>query len=159
MAASALPASLSSLTEREAIIDTMYRAVQAFDLGDSELIKSAIDDNIVFALPGRPPAEGFSVFKAAMFDHIAFNLDTTHHLTNFRVSVESGASTAKIQCYTIAQHFRKGEGHKPGSEKFTAGGMYFCDVVKDEGSGFWKIKDWKLNVIWTEGDHALMIAP
>ncbi|KAI1747996.1 hypothetical protein F4782DRAFT_534833 [Xylaria castorea] len=153
---SALPAALPGLTDREAIADALHRAVLAFDHGDNALLLSAVTNDVTAEMPGSPPVSGVSALKAAVFDRVAFGLDTTHFLSNIRVSVDGGASTAQVSCSALAQHVRKGKGFEPGPHKFTSGGMYLCDVIKEEESGLWKIKTWKANIIWVDGDPAVM---
>ncbi|KAI0542319.1 hypothetical protein GGR58DRAFT_304455 [Xylaria digitata] len=156
MAFPALPSTLPGLNDREAIADTLYRAVLAFDHGDDALLGSAITDDVTAEMPGSAPTSGIAALKAAVFDRVAYNIDTTHFLSNIRVSVESGASTAQVSCSALAQHVRKGKGFEPGPHRFTSGSMYLCDVVKDEPSGLWKIKTWKANIVWVDGDPAVM---
>ncbi|KAI1418828.1 hypothetical protein F5Y12DRAFT_436588 [Xylaria sp. FL1777] len=152
----ALPTALPGLTEREAIADVMYRAVLSFDHGDEELLRSAVTDDVIFDLVGSTPKNGFAALKAAVFDHMAHKVDTTHHVSNVRVSLESGASTAQVSCTSFAQHVRKGKGLEEGPHKYWGGGMYLCDVVKEEVSGLWKIKHWKLKIVWVEGNPDVM---
>ncbi|KAH8164064.1 hypothetical protein CIB48_g4196 [Xylaria polymorpha] len=156
MAFSALPAVLPGLTDRESITDTLYRVVLAFDHGDAALLASAVTEDVTAEMPGSPLAIGISGLRAAVFDRVAFQLDTTHFLSNIRVSVENGASTAQASCSALAQHVPKGKGFEPGAHKFTSGAMYLCDVVKEEVSGLWKIKNWKANIVWVDGDPAVM---
>ncbi|KAI1742628.1 hypothetical protein F4680DRAFT_411255 [Xylaria scruposa] len=156
MAFPALPAALPGLTDREAIADALHRVVLAFDHGDEALLLSAVTNDVTAEVSGSPPASGIAALKAAVFDRVAFSLDTTHFLSNIRVSVESGASTAQVSCSALAQHVRKGKGFEPGPHKFTSGGMYLCDVVKEEASGLWKIKTWKAKIVWVDGDPAVM---
>jgi hypothetical protein len=35
-----------------------------------------------------------------------------------------------------------------------SGGLYACDVVKD--GDLWKLKTWKANIVWVEGDMSVM---
>ncbi|KAI0096276.1 hypothetical protein GGR51DRAFT_568502 [Nemania sp. FL0031] len=156
MTFSALPEALPGLTDRESIADALYRAVLAFDHGDDALLRSAVTDDVAAEIPGSPPANGIAAVKAAVFDRVAFGLDTTHFLSNVRVCMESGASTAQVSCSALAQHVRKGKGFEPGQHRFMSGGMYMCDVVKQGGSGLWKIKTWKANIIWVDGDPSVM---
>ncbi|KAI1120364.1 hypothetical protein F5Y10DRAFT_258586 [Nemania abortiva] len=156
MAFSALPAALPGLTDRESIADALYRAVLAFDHGDDALLRSAVTDDVVAEMPGSPPASSIAALKAAVFDRVAFGLDTTHFISNVRVSMDSGASTAQVSCSALAQHIRKGKGFESGPHRFMSGGMYLCDVVKQDASGLWKIKTWKANIVWVDGDPAVM---
>ena len=42
------------------------------------------------------------------------------------------------------------------SHRFTTGGSYFFDVVKDSFSGLWKAKTFRMKKQWSEGDIAVM---
>ncbi|KAI0973185.1 hypothetical protein F4678DRAFT_428178 [Xylaria arbuscula] len=158
MALPPLPSILPGLTDREAIADTLYRAVLAFDHGDDAILRSAVTEDVIAEMPGHPPAKGVAALKATVFDRVAYGLDTTHFLSNIRVSLETGASTAQVSCSSLAQHVRKGKGFESGPHRFLSGGMYLCDVVKEEESGLWKIKTWKAEIIWVDGDPAVMTA-
>ncbi|KAI0403188.1 hypothetical protein F4802DRAFT_572649 [Xylaria palmicola] len=147
-----LPAALASgLTDREAIVDALYRAVLSVDHADEALLLSAITPDISAEIAGLS-AKGVAEFKATIFDHIS-KLDTAHLLSNIRVNIQS-ASTAQATCSSWARHARPGKGLEPGSDKFTAGGMYLCDMVK-EGE-LWKISSWRINTVWVEGDPSVM---
>jgi hypothetical protein len=148
----ALSAKLPGLTDREAIADAVYRAVLAFDHADEALLRSALTEDVVAEMPGSPPAEGIAAIKATVFDRVS-KLDTTHFISNVRVSIES-AATAKLTCSAQAQHVRPGKGFEPGPNKFMSGGFYACDVVKD--GNLWKLKTWKANIVWVEGDMSVM---
>lgn len=148
----ALPAHLAGgLTDREAIVDTLHRAVLAFDHADEALLLSAVTEDMFAEMPGAS-ADGIIQFKAAVFDRVS-KLTTTHFISNVRVSIES-SHTAKATCSALAQHLRPGEGVDPASKKFTSGGLYLCDMVKV--GDMWKIKTWKANIIWVDGDFSIM---
>lgn len=151
----ALPASLASLTEREAITDALYRAVIGLDTADQALFNSAMTDDTFLELAGHE-LSGRDAVNSGMYDFIA-TLTTTHHLSNIRVDVKPGASEAKVTATAIAQHCRPGpEGAAPGAQKFLAGTMYYIDVVKDAKDELWKAKKWVLKVMWREGDESIM---
>ncbi|RFU33896.1 hypothetical protein B7463_g2404, partial [Scytalidium lignicola] len=147
-----LPPKLSgAITEREAVADALYRAVLAFDHADESLLLTALTEDVAAEMPGSS-AKGIPEFKAAVFDRVS-KLDTTHFLSNVRVSIES-ATTAKASASAIAQHVRPGKGLEPGPNKFTSGGLYLCELVKV--GELWKIKDWKANIVWIDGDPSVM---
>lgn len=147
-----LPAKLSgAITEREAIADALYRAVLAFDYADESLLLTALTEDVAAEMPGSS-AKGIPEFKAAVFDRVS-KLDTTHFISNIRVSIES-ATTAKASASALAQHVRPGKGFEPGPNKFTSGGLYLCELVKV--GELWKIKDWKANIVWVDGDPSVM---
>lgn len=148
----ALPINLTgALTEREAIADAIHRGVLAFDLNDEALLLSAITEDMAFEMPGTS-SSGIQELKAAVFDRVA-KLDTTHIVSNMRISIES-ATTAKATCSVMAQHVRAGQGLEPGSNKYLAGGFYLCEMVKV--GDLWKVKSWKVNIVWVNGDPTVM---
>ena len=148
-----LPVQLAGgLTDREAIADALYRAVLAFDHPDEALLRSAMTDDAKAEIPGVAAANGIEELKAVVYDRVS-KLDTTHFLSNMRVNIQS-STTAKVTCSAMAQHCPAGKGMDPTGKKFTSGSMYQCDVVKvDE---LWKIKYWTAQMIWFDGDRAVM---
>lgn len=147
-----LPAHLTGLTDREAIADCLYRAVLSFDTSSESLLHSAVTSDFSAEMAGQS-SKGIPEFKEKVFDRVK-ELDTTHFLSNMRVSVESGATTAKATCSAWAQHIRAGKGLEAGPNKFTSGGLYECDVVKVDD--LWKIKSWKAHIVWVDGDRSVM---
>ncbi|KAF4414617.1 hypothetical protein FACUT_14125 [Fusarium acutatum] len=148
----ALPAQLTGgLTEREAISDALYRAVLSFDYADEAPLLSAITKDIDAEMPGST-AHGISDFKAAVFDRVS-KLHTIHFLSNVRINIES-SSKATATCSALAQHVRPGQGADPSSAKLTSGGFYACDMVKI--GHLWKMKTWKANIIWLDGDPTIL---
>lgn len=150
----ALPASLAgAMTDREKIVDAMYRCVLAFDTDDEELLNSACTDGVETSLPARGMyGKDLQDFKDQVFNAVS-KLDTTHFLSNLRVNIES-ATLAKLTCSAMAVHCRKGTGVDPNSAKFTSGGLYTSDVVKE--GDIWKLKSWRMDLIWLQGDPAVM---
>lgn len=153
------PANLSGLSTREQLIDLVQRAVLAFDEYDKELFKScwpsseAEQEKIVVVFAGTT-YNGLKELTEKSFDVVG-PMDTQHFPSGFRIEVEEGASTAKIFCNALAQHFRAGEGFKPGADHFLAGTVYDIDAVK-EADGQWKVKSWTLRVRWAQGNAAIM---
>ncbi|KAI0476296.1 hypothetical protein GGR56DRAFT_463544 [Xylariaceae sp. FL0804] len=149
-----LPAQLpGSLTDREAIADALYRAVLSFDLQDESLLRSAVTEDISAETPAGP-AEGIDQVRAMVFDHVS-KLRTTHFVTNVRVAVE-GPAAARATATVQAQHCPAGDGPAgPESPKFTSGAFYLTELVKV--GELWKIKDWKSNFIWFDGDQSVMM--
>ena len=94
MASSPLPVNLRDITEREATIDAVYRAVLAFDHSDETLLRSAMMDDTVTEMPGVISIKGILELKAAVFDRVS-KLDTTHFISNMRVNIES-ATIAQV---------------------------------------------------------------
>ncbi|ROV91537.1 hypothetical protein VMCG_09429 [Cytospora schulzeri] len=152
---SSLPAKLSPpLSDRDAINDAIYRAVIGLDTNDANLFDSAITDDGIFDLNGKI-MEGRAAMHSQMFDFIS-QLDTTHIVTNTRVNIDEGGTTASATATAMAQHYRGGQGADPAAPRYMSGVLYWLDLVKDEGDGLWKAKHWKLRSIWGEGDRGVM---
>lgn len=73
----------------------------------------------------------------SVFDKIG-PMNTSHHVSNVRVNLVPGESTATVTAYSMSQHFRAGEG-KGGEKGFLVGGRYAVDVTRDERDGVWKM--------------------
>ena len=151
----ALPSSLSSLSVREAITDAIYRAVLGLDTGDKALFDSALTQDANFDLNGNVMV-GLDAIHAGSY-HLISKLDTTHFISNARVNVRDGDSTASMTASALAQHYRHKEGIEVGATSLMTGSLYFLDLVKDDKDGLWKIKNWKLQLIWAEGDWSIMV--
>ena len=151
----ALPASLSSLSVREAITDAIYRAVLGLDTGDKALFDSALTQDANFDLNGNVMV-GLDAIHAGSYELIS-KLDTTHFISNARVNARDGDSTASMTASALAQHYRHKEGIEVGATSLMTGSLYFLDLVKDDEGGLWKIKNWKLKLIWAEGDWSIMV--
>ena len=147
----ALSPTLPGLTDREAVADTLYRAVLSFDLADETLLSSAMTDDVEFAMAGLS-LKGIPELKAAVFDRVS-KLDTTHFISNLRVVVES-PTTARATCSAQAQHARTGMGRDPGPHRYMSGALYACELVKV--GDLWKIAKWTANIVWTDGNRDVM---
>lgn len=146
-----LPANLKpDLSGREAIADAVYRCVTSFDTEDEALFKSAFTSDAVFELNGTV-MNGLEAIHAQCYGSVS-KLDTTHFLTNLRINILEEDSKAEVTCSALAQHYRTGEGMKPGTTPLLAGSFYWVDLIKDNEAGLWKIKHLKLKSIWGQGD-------
>lgn len=145
---------LPSLTTREAIADALHRAILGFDTADQTLLDSALTPDAVMDLDGRIMT-GLDEIHSECFEHIA-KMETTHFITNVRISVPDGASTAKITAHALSQHYRPGDGKIPDSAHLTGGSLYDIHAVKDERDGLWKMSIWKIKPIWFSGDWNVM---
>ncbi|KAJ1563100.1 hypothetical protein HK405_001353 [Cladochytrium tenue] len=149
----ALPALLpgTSLTDREAVADALYRVALALDTNDSELLESAMADDVEVEFI-RGQLHGLAEVRATVFAVVG-PLDTTHMLTNMRVML-SEPGKASATCTALAQHARPGMGQVPGPNRYSTGALYACELEKD--GELWKIKSWRTKYLWAEGDHSVM---
>lgn len=151
---------LPSLTQRESIADALYRAAIASDHHDTTLFDSAWageDVSMEIHDSNKRVLQGLSLIRTNVLDRVG-PMDTTHNISMVRVNYEDGADTASLTATSMAQHAPSGTGRDPNGSKYTVGGEYAVDLVKDEVGG-WRIKKLVLNVVWTSGDASLMRPP
>ncbi|PYH42928.1 nuclear transport factor 2 family protein [Aspergillus saccharolyticus JOP 1030-1] len=141
---------------KDAIVDPIYRILNAVDTSNPALFASAIHPAGRIDLNGRV-FEGVDAITANVYDWIA-NLETMHHPSGIRVTKYDEANgTASLTATVIAQHYRRGKGVDSSARGLLAGAFYFVDVVREEGdSEQWRAKDWTLNTVWREGDMTVM---
>jgi hypothetical protein len=154
------PQTLPSLSPREAIADALYRAAIASDHYDFILFNSAWageDVSMEIHDDHKRVIQGLSSIRTNVLNKVG-PMDTTHNISMVRVNYQDGADTASLTATSTAQHASSGTGRDPNGIKYTVGGEYSVDLVKDE-AGIWKIKKLVLNVIWTSGDASLMQPP
>lgn len=154
MSLQSLPHVLTSLTEREAITDALYRALLAFDNNDVSMFNSAFSEDVIVEYRGSD-INGRDAIRTQFLDVVG-TMDTTHTISNVRVNVKDGASTASLTAYAQAQHCPAGKGGEPDSPKYLVASTYFVDLEKVESEGLWKIKKWAAKVIWRQGDSSVM---
>lgn len=149
-----LPAKLPGppLNDREAIIDTCYRAFASVDHADEELLKSSCTSDIHTEIAGKV-CNGYDELRTKGWENVSSNLDTIHYITNVRVSIDD-PTTARVTFTSMAVHCRLGKGYEPGPNKFTTGAIFNCDVIKVDDD--WRLKTMISNHIWAEGDPSIM---
>ncbi|KAK9416636.1 putative SnoaL-like domain-containing protein [Seiridium unicorne] len=151
-----LPATLSPpLDDREAILDALYRVVNAFDHDDEDLLSSAFTKDSKFILSGFV-MDGLAAIRKDSFDRVS-KLNTTHFITNTRINIDAGGTTAKLSANALAQHYRTGTGLAEAGDapRYLAASFYMLDLVK-QGNGMWKITEFNMKVAWGEGDRSVL---
>ena len=154
------PQALPSLSQREAIADALYRAAIACDHHDTALFNSAWageDVSMEIHDDNKRVLQDLSLIRTHVLDKVG-PMDTTHNISMVRVNYHDGADTAFLTATSMAQHASSGTGRDPNGTKYTVGGEYSVDLIKDEAA-VWKIKKLVLNVIWTSGDASLLQPP
>lgn len=147
------PIHLAGLSEREAITDALNRTLLAYDLNDVTLLESALTKDIVFEINGQV-TEGIEAIKTGNFAFVG-PINTGHVLGNVRIDHREGAKTASVGACALANHFRPGTGLEKDAPYFMAFSLYDAEAVK-ESDGLWKIKRWKLNILWSTGDPSVL---
>ena len=152
--ATSLEYKVQKLLDHNAAIDALHRFVYGLDLADASLVSSAfILDATVDLTPFNKLGFSFKVLsgKDLIVETLMAgvgSIDSSHHLSNFRVKISE--NDAYLTCYSLAQHFRPGEG--PGlqfQDYLLLGNRYTADLVRD-GEEF-KIKKIVIDCAWSVG--------
>ena len=85
-----------------------------------------------------------------------FELTTTHFVTNVRVKIKDDLNAAYMTAHVLAYHMHPDDAFKVEDASYTAGCLYFIDLVRNDTDGSWKIKRWEIKQNWTSGDVAVM---
>jgi len=143
-----LGARLSAEDDR-AIIEATARYASAIDrrawdeLDDVFLPDAYVDYSFVPAMTGT---EAVKKFVAATLTH----LDSTQHIiSNHQVAADGEG--AKSRCYLHAQHTRR---KTEGGANYVVGGIYRDRWTKTEAG--WRIAERYLELLWTEGNPAVV---
>ena len=145
-----------SLSDREGIIDALYRSIIGLDTADQAMFESAWHKDATFVYDVMPPTQGLDAILATTFQYVGQGLDTTHFVSNVRIELKNGSDTAKVTSHALAQHYRKNEGRDKKAPRYLTGNMYYVDVAKDNSEGLWKIAKLDIKVIWCEGDASIV---
>ncbi|KAH8648641.1 hypothetical protein BX600DRAFT_475564 [Xylariales sp. PMI_506] len=152
-----LPATLSPpLIGREAVADALYRAAVAWDTNDGDLFDTTFLADGVFEVNGRP-MKGLPDIHATGLALI-FSVDTTHMVTNVRVSMKSAEqspSEASLTAHVLSQHFAYGKGMEPDQKNLLSCSLYRGELAKDV-DGLWKFKHLNIKSNWVQGDWSVL---
>ncbi|KAK0103326.1 hypothetical protein ONS95_005355 [Cadophora gregata] len=147
------PHQLKSLSPREAITDTLYRVLLAFDENDIPLFDSAFaSEDVSFVMNGNT-TQGLETIRSTLLAHMG-PMDTTHMISSIRVDLEDGSDTATLTANAMNQHAPSGRGDETDGSKFLAGTRYWIYFINVKGD--WKIKKWTMNIVWSQGDPSIM---
>lgn len=142
--------------DRAEIVDALYRFGAGQDLRDRDLFESAFspDASLDFTRPARrlgaevPVFQGREAISNAIFLAIA-DLDTTHTVTNPRVTAYGGAH-ATLFALVEAQHLQRVD-HQ---QYLLLKNIYTMDLSRN-GSR-WVIDDMRIDNVWMSGDPRVL---
>lgn len=101
---------------------------------------------------------GIDTIMKGVFAHVGI-IDSFHHLGNLRVKLNNEQNQAEVTVYSIAQHFKKGQGSDPSNRNsLLMGNRYWADVIRPEGAsdGLWRIRRIEVSNHWSEGDLGVL---
>ena len=146
---------LQTAAERFAVIDTLHRFAAGIDLKDSALLATAFTVDAVSDF--RPAAakagfeypvlEGRDTIVAALSGALS-QLDTTHSVTNARVTLEG--DTARLDALVEAQHVPQSD----PSRHYLMKNRYDVELLREEGA--WLIQRVTVDNVWRSGDIAVL---
>ncbi|HEX7769529.1 MAG TPA: nuclear transport factor 2 family protein [Dokdonella sp.] len=150
------PAPLVASIDHIGMVDALYRFAAGQDLRDRELLESAFtaEAELDFRGPaGRlgaevPLFEGRRGIVEAIIGSIR-NLDTTHTVSNPRVTASDGAH-ASLVALVEAQHLPRAD----HSRHLLLKNFYFADLVRD-GSR-WLIERLRIENVWYDGEPSVL---
>lgn len=150
---------VAALLDRVEIIDALYRFGAGQDLKDAELFTSAFtpDAELDFRPAasrwgGEPPVmRGRVMIVGTILALFADRVDTTHQVTNPRVTVEG--DTARLTALVEAQHVLV---ENPAVHALLKN-HYTVDLVRDAGR--WLIRRLRIENAWFTGDPVAIFGP
>lgn len=142
---------MQEMLDRNAIIDTINNYAFGIDLHNWDLFRSIFTDEIEVHIGS--PEDGPGIVTADAWTEIVRNglsgyKGTHHFFSNFRINLDGDQASTIV--YFQATHFLPND---QGDNLRTLAGYYNHDLVRTDAG--WKIRNYTLNTVWTEGNQAL----
>ncbi|MFJ9034545.1 nuclear transport factor 2 family protein [Streptomyces sp. NPDC102274] len=141
--------------DKLAAVEALYRYAAGLDLRDKELLASAFADDAVAdfgpatkkAGQEYPPIKGGETIATALLGSLS-HLDTTHSLSNPRVSLDG--DTAHLEGIMACQHLPR----KDHSRHVLMTNRYDVDLARQ--GDVWVIRHVTVDNAWTQGDPTVL---
>ncbi len=150
-----MPANLEDIADKLAVVDAIYRFAAGIDLRDRALLASAFAEDAESDFRPAAAKAGFDypVLKGreAIVEALSAslrNLDTTHSVTNPRVSLD--ADMAKLEALVEAQHVPTGD----DARHYLMKNRYDVDLIRR--ADLWVIHRVTIDNVWRSGDPSVM---
>jgi hypothetical protein len=140
---------LRELIDHNAIVALCIRYATALDSRDWALLRTCFEPDVVAEYAGIGEILGYDALEQVC-QRALMPLDASQHFLGNHVVVLDG-DEADATTYLQAQHVRSGI---PGGDTFLLAGKYTDRVVRRDGG--WRFKTRKLEVMWTQGNRAVM---
>lgn len=148
--------SANHISDKLAVVETLYRFAAGIDLRDRELLSSAFAENAVSDF--RPAAakagfeypvlKGRNTIVEALLSSLS-SLDTTHSISNPRVTLE--ADTACVDVLVEAQHVSR----KDAASLYLMKNRY--EVVLTRRGTRWEIENVTVDNVWRTGNPSVLV--
>jgi hypothetical protein len=135
------------------VAEVKYRYALGLDTRDWALYGSIFADEVDVDFSSYDRGEPQRLTRDRWLDRVRplfTGLDASHHVMTNPVVVAEGDG-AELTMYLQAQHLLRGAG---GGELFVIGGYYRDRLARTERG--WQLEAVQLNVLWTDGNQALM---
>lgn len=148
--------------DRADIADALHRYAAGIDDGDAGVLASSLDPDAVVDLSRAAAQIGVRFPTLVRRDLIVMTLmtvfgplDTSHALTNLRVTVDGG--TAVLRCYAQTHLYPPGDGPRPDrTRRAVMMNRYTAELVRCDGH--WRIRHLVVDNLWFEGDPAVLVS-
>ncbi|QKX64057.1 uncharacterized protein TRUGW13939_11230 [Talaromyces rugulosus] len=123
--------SLSDISLREEIVDTIVRACLGIDTNDKALWESAwaTEDPDISLTSSGTALQGMENINKYCFDNVGL-MDTYHLTTGIRIDVKDGANIAYMTANALNKHYAPGEGLQANEKHLLVGSKYDIQVIK-----------------------------
>lgn len=135
------------------VAEVKYRYALGLDTRDWGLYGSIFADDVDVDFSSYDGGDPQRLSRAAWLARVRplfTGLDASHHVMTNPLVVADG-DRAELTMYLQAQHLLRGAAD---GELFTIGGYYRDRLVRADGG--WRLEAVQLNVLWTDGNAALM---
>lgn len=142
---------MTTTDDRAAIIDVTHRYCWALDSRQWPLLDDVFLPDATAELASPLLADRAAI--VARVQRAIVPLDATQHtVTNHMVEVRG--DEAECMCYLHAQHVRAAA---EGGPLYVVAGRYHDRLVRTAGG--WRIAHRRLEIVWTEGNIAVVVPP
>jgi ketosteroid isomerase-like protein len=140
---------LDALLDKQAITEACYRYGIALDSRDWSRLATCFTPDAEAYYMDLPPCHGYQAIEDTCRGALSPLTATQHLIAN--VTVDLDGDEANSICYLQAQHVKTGT---PGGDNFIIAGRYL-DVFVRTAEG-WRIRERRLEAIWTDGNPAVV---
>ncbi len=138
-----------SLEDRQAMVDVTVRYCWAIDQGDWDDLARVFTEDATADYGYMPRIQGLPAIQQ-LVERVLTPLDGSQHMVSNH-QFERRGEEVHSRCYFQAQHTRQG---LEGGTNYIVAGIY-RDAWADTPAG-WRIRSRALEVLWTEGNPAVV---
>jgi len=143
--------------DKLAVIDALYRFAAGIDLRDNDLLSSSLAKDAIsdFGPAGKKVGVEFPILQGrenivAMLTSALSNIDTTHSVTNPRVSLNG--DQAVLDALVEAQHLPSDD----HTRHFLMKNRYDVELIKQDQA--WVIQRYTVDNVWRTGDPTVLFS-